>query len=129
MKLALVTPGGVDESGTTRVIPAFLWLIERLARNHDVHVFAIAQEPRPRDWTLLGARVHNVGTVGAHRLRFQRAFGREHRVAPFGELGEELAHPEAPAAALPPDTLVSALRRLIPPLVFPRPAARAGAGP
>ena len=83
MKLALVTPGGVDESGTTRVIPAFLWLIERLARNHDVHVFAIAQEPRPRDWSLLGARVHNDGTMGYHRLRFQRAFGREHRVAPF----------------------------------------------
>ena len=51
MKLAIVTPGGVDESGTERVIPAFLWLIERLARRHDVHVFALSQEPRPRDWT------------------------------------------------------------------------------
>jgi len=83
VRLALVTPGGVDESGTERVIPAFLWLIERLARRHDVHVFAIAQEPRPREWSLLGARVHNVGTVGARRLRFQRTFAREHRVAPF----------------------------------------------
>ena len=83
MKLAVVTPGGVDESGTARVIPAFLWLIERLARRHDVHVFALAQEPSPRDWSLLGARVHNVGTVGARRLRFQRTFAREHRVAPF----------------------------------------------
>jgi len=83
VKLALVTPGGVDESGTERVIPAFLWLIERLAHRHDVHVFTLAQEPHPREWTLLGARVHNVGTVGARRLRFQRAFAREHRVAPF----------------------------------------------
>ncbi|HEX7978878.1 MAG TPA: glycosyltransferase family 4 protein [Gemmatimonadaceae bacterium] len=83
MKVAIVTPGGVDESGTERVIPAFLWLIERLARRHDVHVFALAQEPRPRDWTLLGATVHNVGTVGARRLRFHRMFAREHRVAPF----------------------------------------------
>jgi hypothetical protein len=83
VKLALVTPGGVDESGTGRVIPAFLWLIERLARRHDVHVFALAQEPHPRDWSLLGARVHNVGTVGARRLRFQRTLAREHRVAPF----------------------------------------------
>jgi glycosyltransferase involved in cell wall biosynthesis len=83
MKLALVTPGGVDESGTERVIPAFLSLIERLARRHDVHVFALAQEPYPREWTLLGARVHNVGSAGARRLRVQRAFAREHRVAPF----------------------------------------------
>jgi len=83
MKLAVVTPGGVDESGTERVIPAFLWLIERLARRHDVHVFALSQEPRPRDWPLLGATVHNVGTVGARWLRFQRLFAREHRVAPF----------------------------------------------
>jgi len=83
VKLALVTPGGVDESGTERVIPAFLWLIERLARRHDVHVFAVAQESRPREWSLLGARVHNVGTVGARRLRFQRTFAHEHRAAPF----------------------------------------------
>ena len=83
MKIAIVTPGGVDESGTERVIPAFLWLIERLARRHDVHVFALSQEPRPRDWTLLGAKVHNVGTVGARWLRFYRLFAREHRVAPF----------------------------------------------
>jgi glycosyltransferase involved in cell wall biosynthesis len=83
MKLAIVTPGGVDESGTERVIPAFLWLIERLARRHDVHVFALAQEPRPRDWKLLGATVHNVGTAGARRLRFHRLFAREHRAGPF----------------------------------------------
>ena len=30
MRIALVTPGGVDETGTDRVIPAFLWLVERL---------------------------------------------------------------------------------------------------
>jgi glycosyltransferase involved in cell wall biosynthesis len=83
MKLAIVTPGGVDESGTERVIPAFLWLIERLARRHDVHVFALSQEQRPRDWKLLGAQVHNVGTVGARLPRFHRLFARQHRIAPF----------------------------------------------
>lgn len=83
MRLALVTPGGVDETGTERVIPAFLWLVERLARRHDVHVFALAQEAEPREWSLLGARVHNVGTAGARRWRFQRIFAREHRAAPF----------------------------------------------
>lgn len=83
MKLALVVPGGVDESGTERVIPALLWLIERLARRHDVHVFALSQETQPRAWPLLGARVHNVGTVGAHRRRFLELFAREQRAAPF----------------------------------------------
>ena len=31
MRIALITPGGVDRSGTHRVIPCLLWLIERLA--------------------------------------------------------------------------------------------------
>lgn len=44
MKLALVVPGGVDRSGEFRVIPVLLALVERLARAHDVHVFALRQE-------------------------------------------------------------------------------------
>ena len=40
MKLALVVPGGVDRTGEFRVIPVLLALIERLARTHEVHVFA-----------------------------------------------------------------------------------------
>ncbi len=86
MRIALVTPGGVDESGTERVIPAFLWLVERLTRRHDVHVFALAQEPEPRDWSLLGAQVHNIGTVRGRRRRFQRTFAGVHRAAPFDVL-------------------------------------------
>ncbi|HEU4559853.1 MAG TPA: hypothetical protein VFS20_18520, partial [Longimicrobium sp.] len=61
MKVALVVPGGVDRSGTHRVIPVLLWLIERVARVHELHVFALRQEPRPATWELLGARVHNAG--------------------------------------------------------------------
>ena len=63
MKIALVVPGGVDASGTDRVIPAFVWLIERLARRHVVHVFAMHQSPEPANWTLFGADVHNIGTT------------------------------------------------------------------
>ena len=48
--LALVLPGGVDRSGEVRVIPAFLALIERLARSHELHVFALRQEARPGSW-------------------------------------------------------------------------------
>ena len=61
MKLALVIPGGVDRSGQERVIPVLLWLIERLARQHTVHVFALHQYPDPCDYELLGAHIHNIG--------------------------------------------------------------------
>lgn len=83
MKLALVVPGGVDRSGEYRVIPALLALIERLSVRHEVHVFALHQEPAPGTWHLLGARVHNIGR-GATRVRAIRAIIREHRSSPFG---------------------------------------------
>jgi glycosyltransferase involved in cell wall biosynthesis len=82
MKIALVVPGGVDRSGEVRVIPAFLAIIERLARHHEVHVFALRQEPRPATWPLAGATVHNAGG----RVSTWRSVGqilREHRRAPF----------------------------------------------
>ncbi len=61
MNVALVVPGGVDRSGRERVIPALLWLIERLARRHDVTVFALGQNDTPGDWPLLGAHVVDLG--------------------------------------------------------------------
>ena len=83
MKIALVVPGGVDRSGTERVIPVLLWLIERLVRAGDeVHVFALDQEPEPADWELLGARVRNAGRR-PRRLRLLRSLMREHRRGAF----------------------------------------------
>ncbi|MGH7506351.1 MAG: glycosyltransferase family 4 protein, partial [Longimicrobiales bacterium] len=61
MKIAIVVPGGVDRGGVERVIPALLALIGRVARIHETHVFALAQEPRPGRWLLRGAVVHNTG--------------------------------------------------------------------
>lgn len=61
LRIALVVPGGVDESGERRVIPVLLALIERLARRHHVRVFALRQYDEPRDYHLLGARVSNLG--------------------------------------------------------------------
>ncbi len=57
----MVVPGGVDRSGRRRVIPALLWLVERLARRHALHVFALSQEEEPCDYPLLGAAIHNLG--------------------------------------------------------------------
>ena len=85
MKVALVVPGGVDKSGTERVIPCLLALVERVARVHELHVFAMRQEPRPCRWTLLGAQVSNVG----RRPLLPRAVAQvvaEHRRAPFDVL-------------------------------------------
>ncbi|PPV08248.1 hexosyltransferase [Xanthomonas bromi] len=82
MKLALVVPGGVDRSGEVRVIPVFLTLIHWLARNHEVHVFVLHQEPQPDTWSLRGATVHNIGARRT-RLRAIAAIVDEHRRAPF----------------------------------------------
>ena len=83
MKIALVVPGGVDRSGTKRVIPCLLWLIERLvAAGDDVHVFALNQEPERGEWPLLGATVHNAGSSWP-RLRTVAAMLREHRKGSF----------------------------------------------
>lgn len=85
MKVALVVPGGVDRSGVERVIPCLLWLMERLAREHELHVFSLRQDPFPCRYELLGATVHNMG-ARPRRLRALSAIVREHRRAPFDVL-------------------------------------------
>jgi glycosyltransferase involved in cell wall biosynthesis len=82
MRIALVVPGGVDQSGEYRVIPVLLGLIGRLALQHELHVFALNQEATPRDWDLAGARIHNVGSRHP-RLRAVRMIRAMHRAAPF----------------------------------------------
>lgn len=82
MKVGLIVPGGVDRSGTKRVIPALLALIERVARVHELHVVALRQERRPSCYELLGARVHNIG-ARPRRARAVGALLAEHRRAPF----------------------------------------------
>lgn len=87
MKIALVVPGGVDRSGRERVIPALLWLVERLARHHDLLVVALEQEPEPGRYPLLGAEVVNLGRV-ASRLPGARLGVRYRRLlAVLGEAG------------------------------------------
>ncbi|RDI98009.1 glycosyltransferase family 1 protein [Dyella solisilvae] len=82
MKLALVVPGGVDRSGEYRVIPVLLALIERLAREHEVHVFALHQEASPGEWRLAGAHIHNLGERWP-RVSAIAAIRREHRRGSF----------------------------------------------
>ena len=82
MKIALIVPGGVDRSGTQRVIPALLALIKRLALRYELHVYALHQEVKPDEWALFGARIHNIG-LGRTRVRTVQAIRTQHRIAPF----------------------------------------------
>lgn len=61
MRVAVIVPGGVDPSGTVRVIPCLLWLLERLACHHDVHVYALWQSADQRHYSLAGAEVYAAG--------------------------------------------------------------------
>ena len=82
MRVALVVPGGVDRSAEYRVIPALIALLSRLTREHEVHVFALAQEPRPGEWQVAGAHVHNIGVPRTHARAVAAVLAR-HRVVRF----------------------------------------------
>jgi glycosyltransferase involved in cell wall biosynthesis len=83
VRIALITPGGVDRTGSHRVIPCMLWLIERLTRaGHDVQVIALQQESRPGQWRLHDADVHNIGSR-PRSLRGVAKLLALHREKPF----------------------------------------------
>jgi glycosyltransferase involved in cell wall biosynthesis len=77
VKIVLVAPGGFDRSGSERVIPALLWLTERLARRNEVHVCVLDGADEPASYRLAGALVHVLGRVagglpGTRALRLWR---------------------------------------------------------
>jgi glycosyltransferase involved in cell wall biosynthesis len=82
MNIGLVVPGGVDPSGEYRVIPALLALTRRLARNHELRVFALHQQVQPGRWDLFGAQVWNIG-AGHTRRRAVRTILSQHRLRPL----------------------------------------------
>jgi len=87
MRIGLIVSGGFDRSGRERVTPSLLWLVERLARRHDVHVFVLHYYPEPCTYRLLGATVHDIGRVeglpgvrrGRQRRRLSAAIGAQGR--------------------------------------------------
>jgi glycosyltransferase involved in cell wall biosynthesis len=79
MKLGLIVPGGVDRSGTHRVIPCLLWLLERISRYHDVHVFAMHRDGGVPLYDLCGATVHVLPRTGRRVPSTLRAVLHEHR--------------------------------------------------
>jgi glycosyltransferase involved in cell wall biosynthesis len=97
VKLGLIVPGGVSTVPEEGRIPCLHWLIERLARHHDVHVFTIFGAPRPA-YRLLGATVHH---SGAHpiRLRTLASIAAEHRRRAFHLFQAFWVHPPGVIAA------------------------------
>jgi glycosyltransferase involved in cell wall biosynthesis len=90
MRIALLAPGGVGRDGEHDSFPYLVALVERLARAHDVQVFALHQEPRPARYQALGATVHVGGAYGSGRRQaYRRALwdlAREHARARFDVL-------------------------------------------
>ena len=67
MRIGLVVAGGVDRSGRERVTPTLLWLIERMARHHQLQVFVLHYYPESCSYPLLGATVRDLGRVHGPR--------------------------------------------------------------
>lgn len=99
MRVALVVTGGVDRSGRDRVTPVLLWLIERLARRHTLHVYAVRYLAQPCSYPLLGAMVHDLGRPEGLRRQYnalQRALQRD---GPFDIIHGHWALPSGLLAA------------------------------
>jgi glycosyltransferase involved in cell wall biosynthesis len=82
VRVAIVVPEGVDRSGEYRSIPALIWLIERLAAEHEIDVFTLFQERTPSEFSVAGAAVHNIGWR-QYRKRALAVILGEHRRRPF----------------------------------------------
>ena len=91
--------GGVDRSGRDKVIPAILWLIERLARRHDVFVYALRYHDRPTTYPLLGATVRDLGRPAGIRRQYASLVAALRRDGPFDVVHGYWAMPAGLVAA------------------------------
>jgi len=67
VRIGLIVAGGLDRSGRERVLPELLDFIERIARRHELHAFALQYYAQPCDYELRGAWVHDLGRVDRPR--------------------------------------------------------------
>jgi len=93
-----VVLGGVARRPEEGWVPCLHWLIERLARRHEVHVFSVYGARRPDQYRFFGATVHHAG-ARPRRLRTLAAIMAEHRRAPFALLHAFWLLPQAVIAA------------------------------
>ena len=94
MNVVLVVPGGVDKSGKERVVPVLLWLIEHLAQRHQVLVVALSQYEQFCDYSLLGAKVVNLGQINGriNELKLPRRLWQFRRAINLGGWKPDVVH-------------------------------------
>ncbi len=63
LNIVFITPGGVDRSGRERVIPHFLWLLEKLSLNHNVKVISLFQYDSACEYSLNGIQISVPGKI------------------------------------------------------------------
>lgn len=100
MRIALIVPGGLHPTGREQVVPSWLWLLERLGADHEVHAFALRHLATPATYSLAGTTVHDLGRPHgpwAQWRELQRALGRCGR---FDVLHGYFAHPAGMLAAI-----------------------------
>jgi glycosyltransferase involved in cell wall biosynthesis len=99
VRIALVVTGGVDRSGREKVIPALLWLIERLAKQHDVFVYALRYHQRPCTYPLFGATVRDLGRPAGVLRQYRTLLAALKRDGPFNVVHGYWALPAGLVAA------------------------------
>lgn len=65
MRIALIVTGGLHPSGREQAVPSWLALFAALAKQHEVHAFALRHLPEPVTYELLGFTVHDLGRPAA----------------------------------------------------------------
>jgi glycosyltransferase involved in cell wall biosynthesis len=83
VRVAFVITGGVDPGGRERVVPSLLWLIERMARRHDVVVYVLRYFSEPRRYSLLGATIQDLGRPEGIRRQYSALLDGMRRDGPF----------------------------------------------
>jgi len=73
MKIAILVLGGLHPSGREQVVPSLLALLSELAKQHDVHAFALRHLDKPQSYALNGFSVHDLGRPWAQARAVARA--------------------------------------------------------
>ncbi len=100
MRIAFVITGGVDPSGRERIIPSLLSLIERVARRHEVVVYALRYFSEPRRYSLLGATIQDLGRPNGMRRQYSALLKAMRRDGPFDLVHAYWGLPSGLAGAL-----------------------------
>lgn len=92
--------GGFDDSGRERVIPSLVWLVERLARRHEVIVYVLRYLESPRRYQLRGATIQDLGRPNGLRAQYAAVVAAIRRDGPVDVLHGYWAMPAGLVAAL-----------------------------